>query len=172
MYYNLYRKWPIKLIITMKCYTKKQLMKMLLHILQPCSNKNCNMQMIDWLISYFPIPHLSSVTILIFYTDKMNSLSEFLSSPLLNFNPSNSPSNNTEWHDKLDMLLETLSESDIQLLNTWVTDDLSDDKHQQDQGITVADASDISCHSTCSGNITDHTSSTSAFAAATEADLK
>ena len=25
---------------------KKQPMKMLLHILQPCSNKNCNMQMI------------------------------------------------------------------------------------------------------------------------------
>ena len=43
----------------------------------------------------------------------MNSLSEFLSSPLLDFIPSNLPSNNTEWHDKLDMLLETLSESDI-----------------------------------------------------------
>ena len=34
------------------------------------------------------------------------------------------------------MLLETLSESDILLLNRRVTDDLIDDKHQQDQGIT------------------------------------
>ena len=40
----------------------------------------------------------------------MNSLSEFLSSPLLYFISSNSPSNNTEQPDKLDMLLEILSE--------------------------------------------------------------
>ena len=66
------------------------------------------------------------------------------------------------------LLLETLSESDIQLLNRRVTDDLGDDEHQQDQGITVANASDISCHSTCSGNTTDHTSLMSTFAAATE----
>ena len=52
------------------------------------------------------------------------------------------------------MLLETLSESDIQLLDRRVTDDLGSDEHQQDQGITrgitcitVANASDISCHS-------------------------
>ena len=43
------------------------------------------------------------------------------------------------------MLLETLSESDIQLLDRRVTDDLSNDKHQQDQGITVANASNNSC---------------------------
>ena len=47
----------------------------------------------------------------------MNSLSEFLSSPLLDFIPSNSPSNNIEWPDEIDILLETLSESDIQLLD-------------------------------------------------------
>ena len=88
------------------------------------------------------------------------------------FIPSNSPSNNTERPDELDILLEALSENDIQLLNRRVIDDLSDDKHQQDQGITVANASDISCHSMCSGNTTDHTSSTSTFAAATEIDLK
>ena len=68
----------------------------------------------------------------------MNSLSEFLSSPLLDFIPSNSLSNNTEWPDEIDILLETLSESDIQLLDRRVTDDLGDDEHQQDQGITVA----------------------------------
>ena len=93
----------------------------------------------------------------------MNSLSEFLSSPLLDFIPSNSSSNNIEQPDKIDILLETLSESDIQLLDRRVTDDLGDDEHQQDQGIiiTVANASDISCHSTCSKNTTNHTSSMS-----------
>ena len=70
------------------------------------------------------------------------------------------------------MLLETLSKRDIRLLNRKVTDDLGDDKHLQDQGITVANASDISCHSICSRNITDHTSSMSAFAGVIEIDLK
>ena len=74
--------------------------------------------------------------------------------------------------DELDMLLETLSKNDIQLLDSRVTDNFSNDKHQQDQDITVANASDILCHSMCCGNTTDHTSSTSAFAAATETDLK
>ena len=58
----------------------------------------------------------------------MNSFSEFLSSPLLDFIPNNSPSNNTEWPDKLDMLLEMLSEV-TQLLDRIVTDDLGNDKH-------------------------------------------
>ena len=104
----------------------------------------------------------------------MNSLSKFLSSPLPDFIPSNSPSNNIEQPDEIDILLETLSESDIQLLDRRVTDELGDYEHQQDQGITVAidiihssvyyiyavaNASDISCHSLCSGNTTDHTSS-------------
>ena len=102
----------------------------------------------------------------------MNSLFKFLSSPLLDFIPSNSPSNNIEQPDKIDILLETLSESDIQLLDRRVTDDLGDDEHQQDQGITIANTSDILCHSMCSGNTTDHTSSMSTFAAATEIDLK
>ena len=62
----------------------------------------------------------------------MNSLSEFLSSPLLDFIPSNSPSNNIEQPDQIDMLLETLSEIDIQLLDRRVTDNLDDDEHQQD----------------------------------------
>ena len=93
----------------------------------------------------------------------MNSLSEFLPSPLLDFIPSNSPSNNIEQPGEIDMLLETLSESDIQLLDRRVTDDLGDDEHQQDQGITIANASDILCHSTCSGNTTNHTSSMGTF---------
>ena len=107
----------------------------------------------------------------------MNSLSEFLSSPLLHFTlVIRWPSNNIEQPDEIDILLETLSESDIQLLDRRVTDDLGNDEHQQVQGITVANASDILCHSTCSNNTTDHTSSMStfalAFAAATETDLK
>ena len=65
-----------------------------------------------------------------------------------------------------------LDESNTQLFNTRVTDDLGNNNHQQDQGITVTNASDISCHSMCSGNTTDHTSSTNAFVAATETDLK
>ena len=44
-------------------------------------------------------------------------------------------------------ILETLSESDIQLLNRRVNNDLGDDEHQQD--IIVANASNISCHSMC-----------------------
>ena len=64
----------------------------------------------------------------------------------------------------------------IQLLDRRVTDDLGNDEHQQVQGIIIANASNISCHSTCSENTTDHTSSMStfslAFAAATETDLK
>ena len=102
----------------------------------------------------------------------MNSFSEFLSSPLLDFIPCNSPSKNIERPDEIDILLETLSESDIHLLDRRVTDDLGDDEHQQDQGITVAIASDISCHSMCSGSTTDHTTLMSTFAAATETDLK
>ena len=93
----------------------------------------------------------------------MNSLSEFLSSPLLDFIPSISPSNNIEQPDEIDMLLETLSESDIQLLDRRVTDDLGDDEHQQDQGITVANAFNISWHSTCSGITINHTSLMSTF---------
>ena len=67
------------------------------------------------------------------------------------------------------MLLETLSESDIQLLDSRVRDD----KHQQDDNITndcIANASNIP-YSTCSRNVTDRTSSTSSFATATETDL-
>ena len=93
----------------------------------------------------------------------MNLLSKFLSSPLPDFIPSNSPSNNIEQPDKIGILLETLSESNIQLLDRRVTNDHGDDEHQQDQGITIADASDISCHSTCSGNTTNHTSLMSTF---------
>ena len=109
---------------------------------------------------------------MLIYTDKIYSLSEFRSSPLLDFIPSTSHSNNTEWPDLLDILLETLSESDIQLLNSRVTYNFGNDEHQQDQSITVANASDILCHSTCSRNTTDHISSMSTFAVATETDLK
>ena len=58
----------------------------------------------------------------------MNSLSEFLSSPLLDF----VPSDNNERPDELDMLLETVSESDIRLLDSRV----GDNKHQQDDNVT------------------------------------
>ena len=67
----------------------------------------------------------------------MNSLSEFLSSPLLDFIPRNSPSNNIERPNEIDILLETLSESDIELLNRRVTDDLDDDEHQQDRALLL-----------------------------------
>ena len=59
----------------------------------------------------------------------MNSLSEFLSSPLLDFIPRNLPSNNIKQPDEIDILLETLSERDIQLLDRRVTDDLGDDEY-------------------------------------------
>ena len=103
----------------------------------------------------------------------MNSLSEFLSLRLLDFIPRNSPNNNIERPNKIDILLEhypkaIFSYSIEELPMTRVADDLGDDEHQQDQGITITNASDISCHSTCSGNTTDHTSSMSTFAAATE----
>ena len=64
----------------------------------------------------------------------MNSLSKFLSSRLLDFIPRNSPSKNIERPDEIDILLETLSESDIQLLDRRVTNDLDDNEHQQEQG--------------------------------------
>ena len=50
------------------------------------------------------------------------------------------PSDSNEWPEKLDMLIETLSESNIQLLNSRV----KDDKYQQNDNITnncVANAS-------------------------------
>ena len=102
----------------------------------------------------------------------MNSLSEFLSSPLLDFIPSNSPIKNTEQPNELDMLLETIAESDNQLINSRVIDDFGNVKHQEDQDITVAKASNILYHGTCSRHNTDHNSSMSAFAATTETDLK
>ena len=97
----------------------------------------------------------------------MNSLSKFLSSPLLDF----VPSDNNKRPDELDMLLETLSKSDIQLLDSRVRDN----QHQQDHNImndSVANAPDILGHSTCSRNTNDHISLMSSFATATETDLK
>ena len=61
----------------------------------------------------------------------MNSLSKFLTSPLLDFIPSNSLSNNIERSNEIDILLETLSKSDIQLLDRRVTNNLNDDKHSK-----------------------------------------
>ena len=61
----------------------------------------------------------------------MNSLSKFLSSPLLDFIPSNLLSNNIECPDEIDILLETLSKSDIQLLDRRVTDNLNDDEYSK-----------------------------------------
>ena len=97
----------------------------------------------------------------------MNSLSEFLSSPLLDFIPSNLPTNNTEWLDELDMLLDTLSKVifsySIEELPTTLA------VTNQYQGITVASASDILCCGTryrkhvLRNNTTDHTSLMSIF---------
>lgn len=98
----------------------------------------------------------------------MNSLTDFLSSPLLDF----VPGDNSERPDELDMLLKTLSESDIQLLDSTVSDKDQDTTTDNRADNHVTNASGISCHSTCSGNITNHTSLTSAFATATETDLK
>ena len=70
------------------------------------------------------------------------------------------------------MLLETIAESDNQLINSRVIDDFGSVKHQEDQDITVAKASNILYHGTCSRHNTDHNSSMSTFAAATETDLK
>ena len=36
------------------------------HCLQPCSNKNCHMQMNGQFLA-FPIPHLSTISMLILY---------------------------------------------------------------------------------------------------------
>ena len=97
----------------------------------------------------------------------MDSLSQLLSTPLLEF----TTSDNNEWPDELDMLLGTLSDSDIQLLDNTDTNKLQ-------QHSTVANASnDISCRDTCSSSThaIDHTSSTrptSAFAVTNESDLK
>ena len=68
------------------------------------------------------------------------------------------------------MLLETLSDSDIQLLDNTSADT---NKHlNTTNSCSVANASDISCHDTCSSYTGCHTSSTSAFAVTTENDLK
>ena len=125
----------------MKYYTKTANENAITPCLPPCSNKNCNMQMIGQFLCFphsFPCFMFTQRYHVNFITDKMNSLSEFLSSPLLDF----VPSENNERPDKLDMLLKALSESDIQLLNSRVRDD----KCQQDHNITndsVANASDI-----------------------------
>ena len=151
--------------------TQKQPMKMLLHIFYNLAQTKTVIR--KWLANFLlslSIQHYYVNFILIKWTHFPSfSLHLCLTSSLVRWF---AYSNNIEWPDEIDILLETLSESDIQLLDRRVTDDLSDDEHQQDQGITIANASDISCHSTCSENTTDHTSSMSTFAAATETDLK
>ena len=99
----------------------------------------------------------------------MDSLSQFLSSPLLDF--TSSTSSNVERPDELDMLLETLSDSDIQLISSTDTNN----KQLQTTVESVANVSkDVSCHDMCfSSNHTSATNeSTSAFAVTTETDLK
>ena len=71
--------------------------------LPPCSNKNCNTQMIAqflWFPCGFPCSTFTQHYYVNFSTDKMNSLSEFLFSLLLDF----IPSDNNERPDELDML--------------------------------------------------------------------
>ena len=68
------------------------------------------------------------------------------------------------------MLLETLPDSDIQLLDNTETNN-STATETVTNAVTNA-SNDVLCHDTCSSYITDHTSSTSAFALTTEDDLK
>ena len=100
--------------------------------------------LINFLLSLFHLYHVNFI--LIKWTHFLNfSLHLCLTSSIvicLTTTPNNPMS-------CIRMLLETLSESDIQLLDKRVTDNLSDDKHQQDQGITVANASNNLCHSMC-----------------------
>ena len=83
----------------MKCCTKAANKNA---CLPPCSNKNCNLQMIGQVLAFLVL-HLPSVTML------MYSLSKFLSSLLFYF----VPSDNSMQPNKLDTVLETLSCSDI-----------------------------------------------------------
>ena len=151
----------------MKYYAKTANENAITPCLPPCSNKNCNTQMIGQFLCFpcgFPCFTFTRRYHVNFITDKMNSPFEFLSSPPLDF----VPSDNNKHPDELD---KNTFQSDIQLLDSRVRDD----KHQQDHNITndsVANASDILGHSTCSGSTNDHTSLTSSFATATETDLK
>ena len=77
----------------------------------------------------------------------------------------------TECPDELDMLLETLSDSDIQLLDSTNLSNNTNNSHTIAEAVGNA-SNDVLCHDTCSSHITDHTSSTSAFALTTEVDLK
>lgn len=97
----------------------------------------------------------------------MDSLSQLLSSPLLDF----VSSANTERPDELDMLLETVSDSDIQLLDSTNTNNSSTVTKTVTNKVANA-SNDVLCRDTCSSHIMDHTSSTSAFALTTETDLK
>ena len=109
-----------------KKYYAKQPMKMLLHLVYNLAQTKTVIN--KWLAnSLFTLFHIYSVLLLTvsFVTNKMNSFSMFFSSPLLDV----IPSNNTEPPDDLDMLLEILSESNIQFLNSRVTKDLGNDKH-------------------------------------------
>ena len=77
----------------------------------------------------------------------------------------------TKCPDELDMLVETLSVSDIQLLNSSITKEHSDSTNRN-VAKNVTNASDVSCYGICSSHTADHTSSTSSFAVTTEIDLK
>ena len=83
----------------------------------------------------------------------MNSLCEFLSSPLLDF----ATGSKHERPDELDMLLETLSDSDIQLLDSTVTDKHLDSTNSSVTKNIIANASVVSCQGTCSSHTIDHT---------------
>ena len=84
------------------------------------------------------------------------------------------PNNNHVTHVSNIMLNKAPNSHDTMRVgnNLCFSNDLCDDEHQQDQGITVANASNITCHGMCSGNTTNHTSLMSTFAAAMETDLK
>ena len=96
----------------------------------------------------------------------MDSLSQLLSLPLLDF----ISSANTECSDELNMLLETLPDSDIQLLdnietnNSTITETITN-------AITNA-SNDVLCRDTCSSYITDHTSPLLLALLLSEDDLK
>ena len=96
----------------MKYYAKTANENAITPCLPPCSSNNCNAQMIGQFFAFI-IPHLPSVIMLIL---SPNTLSKFLSSPLLDF----VPRDNNEQSDELDMLLEILSDSNVQSLDSKV----------------------------------------------------
>ena len=78
-------------------------------------------------LTAFLVSHLPGVTMLILsLINELTFRVSLFESPLLDF----VPIDNNERPDELDMLLETLSENDIQLLDSRVRDDRARERQQ------------------------------------------